>query len=340
MGYIHSGSHDELQLTKKESLTLGAQTSMLDIVIVNWNAGDQLQQAVASVAEHHDGLVESVVIVDNNSTDGSLTAVEATAAELPFRLQILRNHRNAGFGAACNQGAALCSSEFVLFLNPDTRIFADSIQKAVEFMLRPANNKIGITGIQLIDERGEIARSCARFPTLRTFAAQIVGVNRIPAFAHLSTHMSDWTHDTSRNVDHIIGAFYLIRRPVFQQLGGFDERFFVYLEDLDLSLRASQMGYSSFFLAEAQAFHSGGGTSRQVKAHRLFYSLRSRLLYGFKHFSRWKAWVLVLITLAIEPLTRTVFSVTAGRGNVVNTWRGYGMLYRDMPQVIKRARLP
>lgn len=311
----------------------------IDIVIVNWNAGDQLKQVISTISAHHEDLVESVVIVDNASSDSSLSDVESEAATLPFKLQIVRNSRNMGFGAACNQGAALCGSEFLLFLNPDTRIFSGSLVKPLELLRGPGNERIGITGIQLIDENGAISRSCARFPTLRTFAAQAVGLNRIPAFAHLGTHMSDWAHDKSKNVDHVIGAFYLIRRPVFQQLGGFDERFFVYLEDLDLSLRASQMGYSSFFLAEANAFHSGGGTSRQVKAHRLFYSLRSRLLYGFKHFSRWKAWALVLITLVIEPLSRTVFSVSAGRGNVINTWRGYGMLYRDMPQVIKRARL-
>lgn len=313
---------------------------MLDIVIVNWNAGKQLLDAVSSISAHHCGLVDSVVIVDNASTDSSLSTIELQAKTLPFRLHILRNSHNIGFGAGCNQGAKLCNQKFILFLNPDTRIFADSLAKPLELMDRSSNERIGITGIQLIDERGAISRSCARFPTLKEFTAQAFGMNRISAFAHLSTHMSNWAHDTSKNVDHVIGAFYLIRTSVFQQLGGFDERFFVYLEDLDLSLRASQMGYSSFFLAESKAFHSGGGTSRQVKAHRLFYSLRSRLLYGFKHFPRWKAWALVFVTLAIEPLTRTIFSVTAGGGSVINTWRGYGMLYRDMPQVIKRARLP
>lgn len=313
---------------------------MLDIVIVNWNAGKQLLDAVSSIAAHHCGLVDSVVIVDNASTDSSLRSIELQASTLPFKLHIIRNSRNIGFGAACNQGAKFSNGKFILLLNPDTRIFSDSLVKPLEQMNLPGNEKIGITGIQLIDERGEISRSCARFPTLKAFTAQALGMNRIAAFAHLSTHMSNWAHDTSKNVDHVIGAFYLIRRPVFQQLGGFDERFFVYLEDLDLSLRASKIGYSSFFLAEAKAFHSGGGTSRQVKAHRLFYSLRSRLLYGFKHFPRWKAWALVFVTLAIEPFTRTVFSVRAGGGSVINTWRGYGMLYRDLPKVIKRARLP
>ena len=88
----------------------------------------------------------------------------------------------------------------------------------------------------------------------------------------------------------------------------------------------------------ACAFHAGGGTSHKVKAQRLFYSLRSRLLYGFKHFSIWQARVLVLVTLAIEPVTRTIFSAASGSESVFNIWRGYGMLYRDLPKILRRVR--
>lgn len=313
---------------------------MLDIVIVNWNAGDQLQRCVSSIAEYHDDLVESVVIVDNDSTDESLGAVEASAAKLPFRLQVLRNHHNAGFGAACNQGAALCSREFVLFLNPDTRLFAGSLVKPLEFMGRPGNEQVGITGVQLIDERGEIARSCSRFPALSIFLAQALGINRMPPFRDFSQAMGEWNHEETRRVDQVIGAFFLVRRSLFEALDGFDERFFVYFEEVDFARRALVAGSTSQYIAEAQAFHAGGGTSHQVKAHRLFYSLRSRLLYGFKHFPRWKAWALAFVTLAIEPLTRTVFSIARGRNSVSNTWRGYRMLYGDLPQILKRARFP
>lgn len=313
---------------------------MLDIVIVNWNAGKQLLDAVSSIAAHHSGLVGSVVIVDNASIDSSLADLESQANALPFRLHVIRNSKNLGFGPACNQGAEVCDGEFLLFLNPDTKVFSGSLANSVEVMQRPGNETIGILGISLIDEKGEVSRSCARFPSLSTFAAQAIGANRLRRFSRYSMHMSDWEHDTSKRVDHVIGAYYLIRRSIFRALGGFDERFFVYLEDLDLSLRASAMGYTSFFFAESQAFHSGGGTSRQVKAHRLFYSLRSRLLYAFKHFPRWKAWALVFITLAIEPLSRTILSATTDREALINTWRGYGMLYKDLPQILKRARLP
>ena len=130
-----------------------------------------------------------------------------------------------------------------------------------------------------------------------------------------------------------------MRRSVFEALNGFDERFFVYLEDVDFSLRAKQAGWKTAYLTDAQAFHAGGGTSSQVKAARLFYSLRSRLLYGFKHFPSWQAWVLLWITLLVEPFSRTVFSlIRGGTRDVRNTWSGYGMLYRDLPDILGKSR--
>lgn len=311
---------------------------MIDIVVVNWNAGTQLLEAIRSIAQYHHGFVSSVIIADNASTDDSLAQVEALQ-NLPFQLQIIRNSANRGFSAACNQGALLATSEYLLFLNPDTRLFENSLPVPYAFMQDHTNQDVGIVGIQLLDEQNLIARSCARFPTLGIFAAQSLGVNRLPALRHMNTHMTDWAHDETRVVDHVIGAFYLMRRSLFNSLGGFDERFFVYLEDLDLSFRAHQAGYRSVFLANAQAFHAGGGTSRQIKAHRLFYSLRSRLLYGFKHFCPWQAWALVLITIGIEPVTRTFLSLVGdGLGGVRNTWRAYGMLWWDMGSILEKSR--
>ena len=312
----------------------------LDIILVNWNSGSQLMEAVTSIAQHHNSLVSSVIVVDNASADDSLARVEAFT-DLPFPLHIIRNHANRGFGAACNQGAALAGSGYLLFLNPDTRLFPHSLSVPLDFMWRPENADVGILGIQLVDEHNHIARSCARFPSLGIFMAQALGLNRLPGLRHLNTHMSEWPHDKTSMVDHVIGAFYLMRRSLFEMLGGFDERFFVYLEDLDMSLRARQAGWRGVYLADAQAFHAGGGTSHQVHAHRLFYSLRSRLLYGFKHFINFKAWLLVGLTLLVEPLTRLAFSLMkGGRTDAHNTWKGYGMLLQDFPRILRVRNKP
>ncbi|MDX2463896.1 MAG: glycosyltransferase family 2 protein [Porticoccus sp.] len=310
-------------------------TITLDIIIVNWNAGQQLRDCLESIVSvNHNGFtLGRVVVVDNASSDASLEGIDS----LNLQLKIIRNEENHGFGAACNQGAVQCDADYLLFLNPDTRLFENSLAVPLAFMEDEANQGVGICGIQLVDEKGHVARHCANFPSLWRFAAQATGVNKLPGLRGAAVHMAVWDHLSDRSVDHVIGAFFFMRRGVFDALHGFDERFFVYLEDIDLSLRARQTGWRTVYLAGAQAFHQGGGTSQQVKARRLFYSLRSRLLYGFKHFPRWQAWLLAVITMLVEPISRTLFSLLrGGMQDVRNTWHGYGMLYRELPKILKR----
>ena len=140
--------------------------------------------------------------------------------------------------------------------------------------------------------------------------------------------MYEWPHDETRPVDHVIGAFYLIRREVFERLGGFDERFFVYLEDLDLSKRIRDLGGRCMFIADAHALHVGGGTTESVKATRLFYSLRSRLQYVSKHHGAIAVVCVGVATLVLEPVIRL------GAGLLGRSWmdvkevaRAYARLY-------------
>lgn len=308
---------------------------MLDIVIVNWNSGRQLAEAVGSIAKHHENAVAKVIIVDNDSGDDSIAQVEGMDRALPFPIHILRNGANLGFGAACNQGAAQGSAPFILFLNPDAQLYAGSLSRPLDFMARTAYADVGICGVQLIDEHGVVARSCSRFPSLSAFWADAIGLSRVPALRSLGNHMVDWKHDETREVDQVIGAFFLIRRPLFDSLQGFDKRFFVYYEEVDVALRAKQAGWKSMYLADVQAFHAGGGTSSQVKAKRLFYSLRSRLFYGLKHFPGPKVALLLLLTLFIEPVTRSLFFLLKGRtADVRQTMQGYIALYRDLPKIV------
>ncbi len=308
---------------------------MITIVIVNWNSGNQLIDVLSSVDHYHSGWVESVIVVDNASTDDSVSLAESKASGWHFPLRVIRNIENRGFGAACNQGAALAKTEFLLFLNPDARLFSNSLKAVIEFMRRRENSEVGVVGLQLVDAQGHISRSCSQFPDAVALIAHAIGINRMPGFSKMDLHMSDWSHDKTRVVDHVIGAFYFIRRTLFDLLDGFDEHFFVYLEDLDLSLRVHQAGYRSVFLAEVQAFHAGGGTSHQVKARRLFYFLRSRLVYAFKHFSWLGALGVLLATLLVEPLSRSALALfRCSWPNFKETWAAYGLLWRWLPQWI------
>ena len=308
----------------------------LSIIIVNWNSGPQLRACLTSIAAAGKGGLDllPVVVVDNASSDTSLEGIE----NLGVSVHIVRNSRNRGFAAACNQGAAESRADYLLFLNPDTILYPASLASPVEFMERHENLDIGIVGIQLVDDAGEVSRTCARFPTVSGIFARMIGLDRLLPARFPSHFISEWDHSASRYVDEVIGAFFLVRHSYFEILGGFDERFFVYFEELDFSLRARQSGWRSFYLADARAYHKGGGTSEQVKAMRLFYFLRSRILYGYKHFGRLTATALTIGTLLLEPLPRLFVGAARCSGkDIAETLLGYLCLWRDIPVILKTA---
>lgn len=270
-------------------------------LIVNWNAGNLLFNSIYSVIQYHNNLVRSVIIVDNASTDGSLLKIDKLN-NLPFKLEIIRNFDNKGFGAACNQGAKYANSHYLLFLNPDAKLFSDSLDKSISFMEKPSNAGIGICGVRLLDENKHSTTSAANFPTLCVMAGKIVGLTKlIPSI--FPPHLIDSSNlNKSKVVDQVIGAFFLIRTNIFNQCNGFDERFFVYFEEVDLSLRVKEFGYLSYYLSDVLAFHKGRGCSEQVKATSLFYSLRSRMLYAKKYYSKLEYIILILLMVIEFPL--------------------------------------
>ena len=175
----------------------------------------------------------------------------------------MRNADNRGFGAACNQGAAGSDADFLLFLNPDTRLMPGSLAEPVRYLRSPEHETVGIVGIQLFDADGHVARNTARAPTAWSMVGNSVGLDRLMPRLFPPHFVTEWAHDETRPVDQVMGAFFLVRRSVFEALGGFDERFFVYYEDLDFSVRARAHGWSSVYLATRAGFPSRPGHDRR-----------------------------------------------------------------------------
>jgi GT2 family glycosyltransferase len=306
-------------------------SAMVDVVIVNWNSGRQLLECVESLNIRAASSIARIVVVDNGSADGSEALVEG----MP-RVELIRARSNLGFARACNLGARRCSAKYLLFFNPDARVMEGTLETVLGFMESGPGRKVGICGIRLLDDRGEVQRHCARFPSLRSFVGISTGLDRLFPRLFPGLFLHEFDHLSSRPVDHVIGAFYFVRKQVFDRLDGFDERFFVYLEDLDLSLRAKKEGWGVYYLAEATAFHRGGGTSDQVKAKRLFYSLRSRIIYAFRHFSRGSAFAVAALTLLVEPWPRMLRALLRGSvAEAKDTASAFAMLWRDMPPTLR-----
>ena len=298
----------------------------LDIIIVNWNAGEQLKQVLESIHQSAMGVhqLNHVVVVDNASNDDSINQIRSLSPLIP--LQIIENKQNQGFGKGCNQGAKASQADYLLFLNPDTQLEADALPNLLDFMQSDEadNQRIGIIGGQLIDDDGTIARSCDRFITLSTIINDAIGLSKLSSARFPGLSMTDWDHHDSRIVDHVMGAMYCIRRELFETLNGFDEQFFVYMEDMDLTYRAHQLGWYCYYDTSAQTFHRGGGTTEAIKARRLALFVHSRIKYALKHFPMWQVVVVVLITFLIEPLTRMSFALLRGNWiDAINSLRGY-----------------
>jgi len=310
----------------------------MDVVIVNWNAGRLLRACLASLDRNHHGSISRVLVVDNASDDDSLLdALEFKSQG--FEFQTIRNATNVGFAAACNKGANACRSEFILFLNPDCEIYPSTLDDMRGEMRALPPAEYGVFGIRLVGTDGAIARGCCRQPSAAHCWVRLLGMDRITRGRVRSYVMTEWPHTESRDVEHVIGAFYLVRRSVFEALGGFDGRFFVYLEDLDLSRRILNAGYRIRYLSRASALHVGGGTSNKVKATRLYYSLRSRILFAFKHFSAPAAWMLLAGTVLLEPVIRLAYNVArADFREAGETLEGYQMLWRDLPRLLAARR--
>jgi GT2 family glycosyltransferase len=183
----------------------------VDIVIVNWNSGELLKECVDSVLMYGGSCVCSIVVVDNDSSDGSENFLEDQLS-----VKLIRARTNLGFGKACNLGATHCNSEFILFLNPDARIFDDTLSKVRSFMVDKDNTNIGICGVKLYDEYGDIARSCSRAPTGKAYFSKALGLTKI--VPSLGTAMSEWNHLETRIVDQVIGAFFFREAQFISQI--------------------------------------------------------------------------------------------------------------------------
>ena len=275
--------------------------SKIDIVIVNWNTGIFLKKCVYSINNlvNHN-FVNDIIIVDNNSYDNSAQLVKNEK-----KVKLIFEKKNHGFAKGCNIGASYSKEKYILFLNPDCELFDDTLEKVREFMDKVKNNYIGVCGVKMVDKDDKTVISTSRFPSIFNIFLKCFGLDRI--FKSYSMLMRDFDHESSRFVEQIIGAFFFVRKDVFDKLSGFDEDFFLYMDEVDFSLRLRKIGYQSFYLSTAKCYHEGGVSSDKNLLIRNFNFQKSRLIYGFKHLIFFEKILLIIITFVIEPVTRLIF---------------------------------
>jgi hypothetical protein len=240
----------------------------VSVVIVNWNAGPALDACVASVLADRAPHPE-VILVDNASTDGSSAAVHARHPEL----RLVETGRNLGFAGGANRGAEAAAGEILVFLNPDAHVLPRALGGLVDTLLLVPG--AGIAGGGLIDEAGRWQPAAARFAPLGHLLLD-TSPGRVLARFRRRPYRADWVY----------GTFMAVRADLFRQLGGFDTRYFLYGEDLDLCFRAAALGAYTIHVPGARAVHGRNlsaaqrfGVGREaevVKGEMRFYAARGR----------------------------------------------------------------
>lgn len=206
-----------------------------------------------------------VIVVDNASVDQTL---ENLSPEFPW-VKWVANSTNTGFSKACNQAFALASGEYALFLNPDTVIPVDALDKTISFL--EAHPNVGALGVRMLDEKGRFLKESKRgMPGPRASFFKLFGFAALfpssPFFAgYYAGHLRE---DEPGEVDALSGAFLLIRSSLFRELAGFDESFFMYAEDIDLSIRVRRAGYTCYYFPQVTITHAKGKSTIKDKVYR------------------------------------------------------------------------
>lgn len=293
---------------------------LVSILIVSYNTRDLTLACLRSVFAHLDGIAAEVVVFDNASSDGSAQAIREAFTEV----RVIDSPENLGFAVANNRAALVTSGEFLLLLNPDTVVLDGAIRSLLAYA--QTHPRAGIVGGRTRFANMSLnPTSCWRKPSLWSLACVAIGASRLFPFSAFwnPEAMPDWDRSSERRVDIVTGCFLLIRKSLWDTLGGFDESFFMYGEDADLCQRAWQQQKECWICPEAQIIHLGG-RSEPSRAGKMVSLFRAKAQLIKKHVTPRQAAVAVRLLDAWALIRMLVFGVLqlAGRNRErYQTWR-------------------
>jgi GT2 family glycosyltransferase len=250
---------------------------VLSVIIVNYNVKHFLEQCIYSVQAAARDLETEIIVVDNHSSDGSMLYLPPKFPAVQFK----ENNENMGFAKACNQGLAMAKGRYILFLNPDTIVPEDCFVQCIQFM--QSHPRAGGLGVRMIDGSGKFLKESKRsFPSPLTSLYKLFGLSRLFPHSRIFSryHLGHLPEHSNNEVDVLAGAFMMIPREVLDKTGGFDENFFMYGEDVDLSFRIQQAGYSNYYFADSSIIHFKGESTRKGSMNyvKMFYTAMSQFV--------------------------------------------------------------
>jgi len=267
---------------------------ILSILVVNWNTAELLRNCLISIYEDPASAVWEVIVVDNNSDDGSLAMLER---DFPQVVRVA-SRENTGFVRGNYLALEKARGRYLLLLNTDTEVDCGALEPLVDFMI--AHPEAGAVGPKLLNRDGSLQLSCGISPSLATeFTNKILLHNLFPFFK-----LGGWDHAEIREVGWVTGACLMMRREVVAEVGFLDPALYMFYEDLEWCLRIGSSGWKTFYYPSSRVLHLGGQSTRQNLAEMLVISQRSLFYLFEKHYGRIQLHVLRLLTL-VEMALRT-----------------------------------
>ncbi len=269
----------------------------LSVIVVNYNVEYFLAQCLYSVRKAAQFADIETIMVDNNSSDGS---VEMTRRLFP-EVKVIANKDNLGFSKANNQAMRISTADYVLLLNPDTLVEEDTFKKCIEFM--DAHPNSGGLGVKMVDGKGQFLKESKRgLPTPMVAFYKIFGLSNL--FPKSKTfgqyHMGHLDMDETHKVDILAGAYMMMRKSVLDKVGLLDEDFFMYGEDIDLSWRIRLGGFDNYYFPETRIIHYKGESTKKSSVNYVLVFYNAMIIFAKKHFSKQNANIFeFLIQLAI-----------------------------------------
>ena len=231
----------------------------LSIVALSYNTKDLTLACLKSVVSQYKQKLEKkefeVIVVDNNSSDNSVAEISNLKSQVS-NLIIIQNKENLGFGKGCNLGAKSAKGKYVLFLNSDTQVFDKGFLSMIDFLDK--NSNVAVLGGKLENNDGSIQRSCGKFYNLFNLLIMLLGLER---FGFLRS-----SPNKIQKVDWVSGACMMVRADIFEKLTGFDEKLFMYMEDMEICFRANKLGFVTYFYPNVKLKHKSLGSSNRTFA--------------------------------------------------------------------------
>ena len=278
----------------------------LSVIIVNYNVKYFLEQCLFSVREAIKQIQAEIIVVDNNSVDGSVAMLKTRFPDIT----LIENKKNVGFSVANNMGIRKSKGEYVLLLNPDTVVEEDSFVKILDYL--DNHQEAGALGVKMLNGKGAFLPESKRgLPTPWVAFYKMFGLSKLfPRSSRFNYyHLGYLDENEIHEVDVLSGAFMMLRKTVLEKIGLLDETFFMYGEDIDLSYRVKQAGYKNIYFPKTTIIHYKGESTKKGSLNYVLIFYRAMQIFARKHYSSSRAsWFSFIINLAI--IFRAFLSIT------------------------------